>query len=117
MGVAFPPVERPIKYAANGDVHIAYQVVGEGPLDLVYAPGIWSNLEIVWEWPAWAHYLERLASFSRLILFDMRGVGPSDRGGQPPILEVQADDIRAVMDAAGLRVPPSGVWPGERQPR
>jgi hypothetical protein len=74
VGVAFPPVERPIKYAANGDVRIAYQVVGQGPLDLVYTPGIWSNLEIMWEWPEWARYLERLASFSRLILFDMRGV-------------------------------------------
>jgi len=108
VGVAFRPVDRPIQYAANGDVHIAYQVVGDGPLDLVYAPGIWSNLEIVWEWPAWAHYLERLATFSRLILFDMRGVGLSDRGGQPPILELQADDIRAVMDAAGSES--AAVW-------
>jgi len=91
----------PIRYAVNGDVHIAYQVVGEGPIDLVYTPGIWSNLEVMWEWPAWARYLERLASFSRLILFDMRGIGLSDRGSQPPILELQADDLRAVMDAAG----------------
>jgi pimeloyl-ACP methyl ester carboxylesterase len=94
-------VDDPVRYAVNGDVHIAYQVVGEGPIDLVYAMGLWSNLEIVWEWPAWARYLERLASFSRLVLFDMRGVGLSDRGSQPPILELQADDVRAVMDAAG----------------
>jgi pimeloyl-ACP methyl ester carboxylesterase/class 3 adenylate cyclase len=94
-------VDAPIRYAVNGDVHLAYQVVGEGPIDLVYAMGFWSNLEIVWEWPAWVRYLERLASFSRLILFDMRGVGLSDRGSQPPILELQADDVRAVMDAAG----------------
>jgi len=94
-------VREPIRYATNGDVHIAYQVVGDGPFDLVYTPGIWSNLEIIWEWPAAAAYLEGLASFSRLILFDMRGVGLSDRGSQPPILELQTDDITAVMDAAG----------------
>jgi pimeloyl-ACP methyl ester carboxylesterase/class 3 adenylate cyclase len=91
----------PIRYARNGDVYIAYQVVGDGPVDLVYTPGIWSNLEIMWEWPAWSDYLLRLASFSRLILFDMRGVGLSDRGDRPPILELQADDLRAVMDAVG----------------
>lgn len=94
-------MREPIRYATNGDVHIAYQVVGDGPFDLVYTPGIWSNLEIIWEWPAAAAYLEGLASFSRLILFDMRGVGLSDRGSQPPILELQTDDITAVMDAAG----------------
>lgn len=99
-GVAFGAVDRPTRYAINGDVHIAYQVIGEGPINLVYTSGIWSNLEIMWEWPAWARYLERLASFTRLILFDMRGIGLSDRGSQPPILELQADDVRAVMDAA-----------------
>src|SRR5437867_2972251 len=95
VGVAWRTVERPVDYAVNGDVHIAYQVVGHGPFDLVYAPGIWSNLEVMWEWPAWARYLERLGSFARLIVFDMRGIGLSDRGGQPPILELQADDVRA----------------------
>jgi pimeloyl-ACP methyl ester carboxylesterase/class 3 adenylate cyclase len=100
-GVACGAVDRPTRYALNGDVHIAYQVVGEGPIDLIYTAGIWSNLEIMWEWPAWARYLERLASFTRLILFDMRGVGLSDRGSQPPILELQADDVRAVIDAVG----------------
>jgi class 3 adenylate cyclase len=94
-------VDRPTRYAINGDVHIAYQAFGEGPIDLIYTSGIWSNLEIMWEWPAWARYLERLASFTRLILFDMRAVGLSDRGSQPPILELQADDVRAVMDAVG----------------
>jgi pimeloyl-ACP methyl ester carboxylesterase len=77
-----------VRYARSGDVHVAYQVIGDGPIDLVYSPGIWSNLEIMWEWPAWAEYLDRLAAFSRLILFDMRGVGLSDRGNQPPILEL-----------------------------
>jgi class 3 adenylate cyclase/pimeloyl-ACP methyl ester carboxylesterase len=98
-------VRGPIRYAVNGDVHIAYQVVGDGPIDLVYTPGIWSNLEIMWEWPDWARYLDRLASFSRLVVFDMRGIGLSDRGNQPPILELQAEDLRAVIDAAGCAVP------------
>jgi pimeloyl-ACP methyl ester carboxylesterase len=88
------------RYAVNGDVHIAYQIVGSGSVDLVYTPGIWSNLDVMWEWPSWARYLDRLASFSRLILFDMRGVGLSDRGSEPPVLELQMDDVRAVMDAA-----------------
>src|SRR5262249_34010053 len=94
-------VEHETRYARNGDVHIAYQVVGDGPIDLVYTIGIWSNVEIMWDWPTYARYLERLASFSRLILFDLRGIGLSDRGSEPPILERQADDVRAVMDAAG----------------
>jgi pimeloyl-ACP methyl ester carboxylesterase len=64
-----------IRYAKSGDVHIAYQVVGDAPIDLVYTPGIWSNLEIMWEWPDWSRYLTRLSTFTRLILFDMRGVG------------------------------------------
>jgi len=89
-------------YAKSGDVHIAYQVVGDGPVDLVYATGIWSNVEIMWEHPPWARFLERLASFSRLVLFDMRGVGLSDRGPEPPYLELQRDDIGAVMDAVGI---------------
>ena len=89
------------RYARSGDVHIAYQVVGDGPIDLVYTPGIWSNLDVMWEWPAWSRYLERLAGFARLIPFDMRGVGLSDRGTEPPLLELQMEDVGAVMDAAG----------------
>jgi pimeloyl-ACP methyl ester carboxylesterase len=96
-------MERPIRYAVHDGVHIAYQVVGDGPIDLVYTPGIWSNLEIMWEWPAWERYLNRLASFSRLIPFDMRGVGLSDRGREAPMLERQMDDVGAVMDAAGSK--------------
>src|SRR6266849_9442059 len=92
-----------VRYARSDDVHIAYQVVGDGPIDLVYTPGIWSNLEIMWEWPAWERYLNRLASFSRLIPFDMRGVGLSDRGREAPVLERQMDDVGAVMDAAGSK--------------
>jgi pimeloyl-ACP methyl ester carboxylesterase/class 3 adenylate cyclase len=94
-------VEREIRYATNADVRIAYTVVGKGPVDLVYTSGIWSNLDVMWEEPRWARYLDRLASFTRLIVFDMRGVGLSDRGPEPPFLEPQMDDIRAVMDAAG----------------
>jgi class 3 adenylate cyclase len=89
-----------VAYARSGDVHIAYTVLGDGPIDLVYTNGIWSNLEALWEEPRWVRYAERLASFSRLIVFDMRGVGLSDRGGQPPFLELMVEDAGAVMDAA-----------------
>ena len=90
------------RYAKAPDgTSIAYQVVGDGPVDLVYATGIWSNVELMWEQPLWAHFLKRLARFSRLLLFDMRGVGLSDRGTEPPVLELQRDDVEAVMDAAG----------------
>jgi len=90
------------RYAKAPDgTSIAYQVVGDGPVDLVYASGIWSNVELMWEHPLWAHFLKRLVRFSRLILFDMRGVGLSDRGPEPPVLELQRDDVGAVMDAAG----------------
>jgi pimeloyl-ACP methyl ester carboxylesterase/class 3 adenylate cyclase len=105
-------VEREIRYARNADVHIAYTVVGDGPIDLVYTPGIWSNLDVMWEEPRWAHYLERLAAFSRLIVFDMRGIGLSDRGPEPPFLELQMDDVRAVMDAAGTET--AAVYGGAR---
>ncbi len=104
-----PPEPR---YAVRGGVHIAYQVIGEGPVDLVYSPGIWSNLDVMWEWPAWARYLERLAAFSRLILFDMRGVGLSDRGPEPPTLERQMDDVGTVMDAVGSQT--AAVFGGAR---
>ena len=90
------------RYAKAPDgTSIACQVIGDGPVDLVYASGIWSNVELMWEEPTWAHFLERLAKFSRLILFDLRGVGLSDRGPEPPVLELQRDDVGAVMDAAG----------------
>ena len=90
-------------YAKSGDVHIAYQVVGEGPVDLVLIHGWISHLEYQWEDPALARFLNRLASFSRLIVFDKRGTGLSDRVAESalPTLEQRMDDIRAVMDAAG----------------
>ena len=88
-------------YARSGDVNIAYQVVGEGPLDLVLVPGWMSNIEVFWEEPLVARFFERLASFSRLILFDKRGTGLSDRVADVPNLETRMDDVRAVLDAVG----------------
>ena len=87
------------RYARSGDVNIAYQVVGEGPRDLVLVPGWLSNVEVFWEEPSMARFLQRLASFSRLILFDKRGTGLSDRVADMPDLETRMDDVRAVMDA------------------
>jgi pimeloyl-ACP methyl ester carboxylesterase len=91
------------QYAKSGRANIAYQVLGEGPLDLVLVHGWISHLELLWEQPAAARALRRLASFSRLILFDKRGTGLSDPVpvDQLPTLEQRMDDVRAVMDAAG----------------
>ena len=91
----------PIRYARSGDVNIAYQVTGDGPFDLVLVPGFFSHLEIDREHPGYAHFLDRLASFSRLVTFDKRGTGLSDRGVGLPDFETRMDDVRAVMDAAG----------------
>ncbi|MCC7449059.1 MAG: alpha/beta fold hydrolase [Anaerolineae bacterium] len=93
------PVET--KYARSGSVHIAYQVIGSGPLDLVFVPGWISHVEYNWDDPLSAHFLQRLASFSRLIVFDKRGTGLSDRANDLPTLEQRMDDVRAVMDAVG----------------
>jgi pimeloyl-ACP methyl ester carboxylesterase/class 3 adenylate cyclase len=92
------------RYAKTADgVHIAYQVVGDGPVDMVFVMGWVTNIEVMWEEPDFARFLERLASFSRLILFDKRGVGLSDRVPEDrlPDLETRMDDVRAVMDAVG----------------
>jgi class 3 adenylate cyclase len=95
------PVRGPIRYAQSGDVSIAYQVTGDGPFDLVLVPGFTSHLEFDWEEPRHAAFLERLASFSRLIRLDKRGTGLSDRHGGVADLETRIDDVRAVMDAVG----------------
>jgi len=97
------PSPRPeIRYATSGDVSIAYHVLGAGPPDIVVAPGAISHLEIEWEYPLYRRFFERLASFARVIRFDKRGTGLSDRlSDDLPTLEERADDIRAVMDAAG----------------
>jgi len=94
------PVTR---YARSGDVNIAYQVMGEGALDLVFVMGWVSHLDYFWEEPSFARFLRRLASFSRLILFDKRGTGLSDRVAvdELPTLEQRMDDVRAVLDAVG----------------
>jgi pimeloyl-ACP methyl ester carboxylesterase len=89
------------RYADSSGVNIAYQVLGEGSRDLVFVPGWASNIEVYQEEPAFARFVSRLTSFSRLILFDKRGTGLSDRVGDMPSLEVRMDDVRAVMDAVG----------------
>jgi class 3 adenylate cyclase len=88
------------RYAKSGDVNIAYQVVGDGPFDLIHVPAFVSNLELQWEDPAERRYYERLASFCRLIMFDKRGTGLSDRVAVAT-LEERMDDLRAVMDDVG----------------
>ena len=90
-----------IRYARSSDLRIAYQVVGTGPLDVVFVPGFVSNIDLLWEMPEWAHFFSRLAAFSRQILFDKRGTGLSDRVAGIANLEERMDDVRAVMDAAG----------------
>jgi class 3 adenylate cyclase len=96
-------MEPETHYARSGHVRIAYQVVGNGPLDLVVVPGYISNLDHIWDEPGLAHFLSRLSAFSRLILFDKRGTGLSDRLGDLPTLEERMDDVRAVMDAVGSK--------------
>jgi pimeloyl-ACP methyl ester carboxylesterase len=88
-----------VRYVRSGDVNIAYQIVGDGPIDLVFVPGFISNLESAWWLPAMAAFYRRLALFSRLIIFDKRGTGMSDRVTGIADLETRMDDVRAVMDA------------------
>ncbi|MBW3664704.1 MAG: alpha/beta fold hydrolase [Actinobacteria bacterium] len=90
-----------VRYVRNGDVSLAYQVIGAGPIDLVFLPGFVSHLDLAWEEPFLAQFLEDLASFSRLIWFDKRGTGLSDPVESDAPIEQRVDDIRAVMDAAG----------------
>jgi pimeloyl-ACP methyl ester carboxylesterase len=97
-----PTLEQPqIRYAKSGDVHIAYTVLGNGPLDLVIVPGFVSHLEIMFENPKLQRFGERLTKFARLIVFDKRGTGMSDPVAEVPTLEQRMDDVRAVMDAVG----------------
>ena len=93
----------PVRYARSGDLNIAYQVTGDGPLDVVLISGFLSHLDKDWEEPAHARFLERLGSVARLIRFDKRGTGLSDRPPGLPDLDTRMDDVRAVMDAAGSR--------------
>jgi class 3 adenylate cyclase/pimeloyl-ACP methyl ester carboxylesterase len=88
-----------VRYASSGEVEIAYQVLGDGPVDLVWIAGSITHLGVLWEHPGYRHFCEQLASFSRLILFDKRGMGLSERT-RAGTLEERMDDVRAVMDAA-----------------
>ena len=94
-------VRSDIEYARSSGVAIAYQVVGEGDVDLVFVPDSGSNLVYGWEYPLWREFYERLARSFRLILFDKRSTGLSDHGGQFATLETRMEDLRAVLDAVG----------------
>ncbi len=102
-----PPVMSPVmqrprtRYARCGDLSIAYQVIGDGPIDLLYAQGWVSNVEYAWESPDYVRYVTMLARFARVIVFDKRGTGLSDRNVGYPTLEQRTEDILAVLDAAG----------------
>jgi class 3 adenylate cyclase/pimeloyl-ACP methyl ester carboxylesterase len=96
-------MEPEIRYAKSGDVHVAYQVFGAGPVDLVYIPGFISNIAIYWDCPELARWLHHIGTRARVIMFDKRGTGLSDRLGQLPNLDQRMDDARAVMDAAGSK--------------
>ena len=89
------------RYVKSDDVYIAYQVLGEGPFDLLFVPGFVSNVEATWHWPELSAFFRRLASFCRLILFDKRGTGMSDRGSQNFTLEQRMHDVQAILDAVG----------------
>src|SRR4026209_1762846 len=91
------------RYAKSGDIHIAYQVIGDAPRDLIVVHGWVSNIDACWDHPLFAHFLQRLATFSRVIQFDKRGTGLSDRVpiNELPTLDQRMDDVRAVMDAVG----------------
>ena len=90
------------RYAKSGDVSIAYQVIGDAPITLVHAPGWISHVEVMWEDPHFTQFITRMAAFARVVMFDKRGTGASDRDGGFPTLDDRMDDIRAVMDAVGV---------------
>ena len=90
------------RYAKNGDINVAYQVFGEGDVDLVFVPGFISHIENYWDEPRFAQWLRRLGSFSRVILFDKQGTGLSDRASKLPGMDERMDDVGAVMDAVGV---------------
>ena len=97
-------MQQPVtRYAKSGDVHIAYQTFGEGPVNLVLAPPWVSNIENYWDEPDFARWLERLGSYARVVMFDKRGTGMSDRVAALPGLDERMDDLRAAMDAAGMK--------------
>jgi pimeloyl-ACP methyl ester carboxylesterase len=91
-----------IRYAKSGHVHVAYQVFGDGKVDLVFVPGFISHLEHWWSEPHHARWLRRLGESARVILFDKRGTGLSDRVDRQPGMDARMDDVRAVLDAVGV---------------
>jgi pimeloyl-ACP methyl ester carboxylesterase len=106
-------------YVKSDDVHIAYQVIGDGPRDLLFVPGFVSNVEAIWQSPARASFFRRLATFARVITFDKRGTGMSDRGSQIFTLEQRMHDVQAVgrsdvaalcSDLSGAHVGPGALW-------
>src|SRR5262249_50545302 len=104
-GPTLPAMRPETNYARNGDAHIAYQVVGDGPLDILYVSSFLSNIEMQWEHPAMSAFSRRIGRFARLILFDRRGNGMSDGAGGAAPVDEQGGDVRAVLDAAGSRRP------------
>ena len=96
-----------VRYTRTGDVALAFQVLGEGRIDLIFVPGFIGNLDLMWEFPPYARFLRRLASFSRLIVMDRRGTGLSDHlsPNDVPPLEVLMDDLHALLDAVGSERP------------
>jgi pimeloyl-ACP methyl ester carboxylesterase len=94
------PSQIETRYAKSGDLNIAYQVFGEGPVTLVYIPGWTSHIENAWTIPEHAEFMSKIAAFARVIFMDRRGTGLSDPVADPPTLEERMDDVRAVMDAA-----------------
>src|SRR5437763_17175560 len=90
-----------VRYARTGDVAIAYQVIGEGPVDIVFVRGFAGDLLSVWEQPLLSQFIRELASFARVLMLDKRGAGLSARVREVPPLEAQRDDVRAVMDSEG----------------
>jgi class 3 adenylate cyclase/pimeloyl-ACP methyl ester carboxylesterase len=104
-----------VSYARSGDVAIAYQVVGEGPLDIVFVRGALADLLAAWEQPLFVRHVEGIAAFGRVILFDKRGSGLSDPVRQVPTLEARMDDVRAVLDAVGADR--AAIWAGQEGTR
>ena len=90
------------QYARSGDINIAYTVFGEGASNLIWVPGFISQVEHWWEEPNQVRWLQRLSSFARVVMFDKRGTGLSDRFSEPPTMEERMEDVKAVMDAAGM---------------
>ena len=91
------------RYARNGDINIAYQAMGEGPVDIIAVPGLCSHIEFAHECPGFTAFLRRFAKFARIVSFDKRGQGLSDRISGYPTYEERMDDVRAIMDEIGSR--------------